>query len=402
MFLLTDQSIFFPNLDQLPITSNSHPLNLLKMAMKTYKRFPLLVSLFILLVSGVQAQSPANLSATIPYDEDAGTSGNQQSWADLTIIAQGFNNARRQEEAQLGLGNGAIADLVLPSQTVWDNMSIDEKFLFLINNERSSREGIDYGNGAVKGWTFIGVDAALDQVAQDYADFLLANNAIGGNANGTAESRIDDDPSIGGTGCTNILGTIPDCCHQHIPRVENRVYSTWNGITTDTIVATYYVPRMVYKMTYNGSSGSREFILLQDDDLTAHSFDPWGLIDDYGYPGEEGYLGIGIASGGPWQGSDHADILIIDLIDPVSQSEACNYQCTTCTPCTTTLNVTTSPIPDQIHQATVLVESSKTVDNSGLVWFISGDQIILHPNFSVQQGGSFIAEIGDCVWTGTP
>lgn len=372
------------------------------MAIKFYQRFALIVSLFIISTLFVQSQSPANLSATIPYDEDAVMSGNQQTWTDLTIIAQGFNNARRQEEAQLGLGNGAIDNLVLPSQAVWDNMSIDEKFLFLINNERTSREGIDYGNGPVKGWTFIGIDAALDQVAQDYADFLLANNAIGGNANGTPETRIDDDPTVGGVGCTNIIGTIPNCCHQHIPRVENRVYSTWNGITTDTIVASYYVPRMVYKMTYNGSSGSREFILLQDDDLTPHAFDPWGLIDDYGNLNEEGFLGIGIASGGPWQGSDHADILILDLIDPVSQNEGCAYVCTTCIPCGNVLDVTNSPIPDQIHQANLLVESSKTVDNTGLVWFISGDKIVLHPNFSVQSGGEFIAEIGDCVWTGTP
>ena len=372
------------------------------MTIRTFKRYQLFVYVFLLSIPLLNAQSPANLSATIPYDEDDVMTGVQDSWADLAIIAQGFNNARRQEEAQLGLPNGSIANLVLPNQAEWDMMSIDEKFLFLINNERSSREGIDYGAGPVKGWTYIGVDAALDQVAQDYADYLLANNAIGGNANGTPTDRIDADPTVGGSGCANILGTISNCCHQHIPRIENRVYSTWSGISTDTIVAIYYVPRMVYKMTYNGSSGSREFILLQDDDLTVHSFDPWGFKDDYGNFGEEGFLGIGIASGGPWQGSDHADILVIDLIDPVSQDEGCNYQCTTCTPCATSLNVSDSPIPDQIHQATQLVESSKIVNNNGFVWFIAGDKIILHPNFTVQVGGSFIAEIGDCVWTGLP
>jgi len=125
------------------------------------------VLLFGFSASVVFADSPPNIATDIAWS--AGTSS-------VTDIETAFNNARRQEETQLGIGANTIGTLDLPTQAVWDGMTDDAKALYIINDERVDRAGMQAG---VIGLPLTAILPELDDLAQYYADFLLANNATG-------------------------------------------------------------------------------------------------------------------------------------------------------------------------------------------------------------------------------
>ena len=97
-------------------------------------------------------------------------------------IQKAFNDARANENTQLGLSMPA---LVLPAQNDWSAMPDGEKALWLINRERVDR-GLDL---------FDGLETNVQDVAQQYAQFLLDNDKWGHEEDGqTPWERLDDNP----------------------------------------------------------------------------------------------------------------------------------------------------------------------------------------------------------------
>jgi hypothetical protein len=247
---------------------------------------------------------PTDPTADIPWS--CGFSG-------VDSIACAFNNARATENTQLGT---SLSMLTLPLQAEWDAMDEGEKALWLINQERSVR-GID---------PLEQTEANVTDVAQTYAHYLLDNDAWGHFEDGRSPwERLEDNPTIG-------------TCYDNLSVVENLAVF----VSTGTIPLP--VERSVYMWMYDdaGSNwGHRHAILW------------YPYNDNGGLPGMEGFLGIGRASGGHYQGPfadpwPFAEMIVMNVFDPCSTWE---YNSTTTssssTPTTTSSasSSTTTSIP---------------------------------------------------------
>ena len=98
-----------------------------------------------------------------PDDNIAWTGGNA---ATVDDIARAFNHARSQDPS-------VHQYLMMPSQTEWDAMSVQQKGLYLVNAERVAR-GIK---------PYAGFDVAMVEVAQTYATYIQSRNEVIGHYN---------------------------------------------------------------------------------------------------------------------------------------------------------------------------------------------------------------------------
>ena len=218
---------------------------------------------------------PINPTADIPWS--VGFSG-------VADIESAFNNARSTENSQLGT---SIPMLSLPSQEEWGNMNDGEKALWLINRERIDR-GID---------PLHGVETHVTSIAQYYAQYLLENNTWGHYEDGNSPwDRLNSNSAIGD-------------CHDSLNVAENLACFVTSGTSIPLPVE-----RSVYNWMYTDSSsswGHRHAVL----------WFPYN--DNNGTPGMEGFLGIGRANGGPYQGPfsapwNYAEIIVMNVFDPCS------------------------------------------------------------------------------------
>jgi hypothetical protein len=215
---------------------------------------------------------PTDPPADIPWS--CGISG-------VESIQCAFNQARSAENNQLGT---SLPALTLPPQTAWDSMNDGEKGLWLINRERMDR-GID---------PLEDIEDNVTEVAETYAIFLLDNDAWGHYEDGRSPwERLADNQSIG-------------ACHDQLSVSENlAVLVSTSGIAIP-------VERSVYMWMYDDAGsgwGHRHAILW------------YPYNDNSGAPGMEGLLGIGRASGGPYQGPfsnawPFAEIVVMNVFDP--------------------------------------------------------------------------------------
>ncbi len=247
--------------------------------------------------SVAKADSPPNLTTDIPWT--VGQNG-------VNDIEAAYNNARRQEESQLGLSANALGNLTLPPQATWDTYSDDQKATVILNAERLARIGMTPG---VIGLPFTAIEVNVDNLAQGHADYLLSANTTG-HTDGAGNSpfdRIDNDPVLGP-------------CHEFLSRAENIAYF-WTSGTSNPL----YIERSIYGWIYDdaGSAwGHREAALLQDKDLAGQ--DPiYGFKNNVGSPADEGYIGIGVAESasynpgvGEWV--NWGTIVVMNMIDPTS------------------------------------------------------------------------------------
>ena len=255
--------------------------------------------------------SPPNIVTDIPWTDTGGAYDPSHgvyaaTFGGVTDIAAAFNNARRGEEIQLGRAVGAYGALTMPSQASWDALSGSQKALFLLNAERVARGG---SFPAVIGLPFQDWQTNIQQVAQNYANYLVANNLFGHNYQGTPSSRIDNDPVLGS-------------CHEFLSRAEN-IAGFWSsgGPGSNRLP----VERSVYNWIYvdaASSWGHREAALLQDKDLTNQS-SLYGFKNNVNGPGSEGFIGIGIAESATYNpynfGFSHwGTVVVLNLFDPIS------------------------------------------------------------------------------------
>jgi uncharacterized protein YkwD len=197
-------------------------------------------------------------------------------------IQSAFNHARAQENAQLGLN---LNMLTLPSQGTWDALGDGGKALWLINAERRDR-GVP---------PLHGVESHVTGVAQYYAQYLLDNDLWGHNEDGLSPwGRLDANPAI-------------YACHDFLNVAENIAVFVTSGSTIPLPVE-----RSVYMWMYEDAGsgwGHRHAILW------------YPYNDNSGPSGQEGFLGIGRASGGPYQGPflqpwNFAELIVMNVFDP--------------------------------------------------------------------------------------
>jgi hypothetical protein len=224
------------------------------------------------LISFHPSAYPSDPSADIPWS--CGISG-------VESIQCAFNQARSAEKDQLGT---SLPSLTFPTQTAWDSMSDGEKGLWIINRER-----VDRGVAPLED-----IETSVTGVAATYAHFLLDNDAWGHYEDGRSPwERLDDNEAIG-------------ACHDQLSVSENlAVLVSTGGIALP-------VERSVYMWMYDDAGsgwGHRHAILW------------YPYNDNSGMLGGEGLLGIGRASGGPYQGPfsnpwPFAEIVVMNVFDP--------------------------------------------------------------------------------------
>ena len=266
------------------------------------------------------AAYPTDPTADIPWS--CGFSGVDQ-------IQCAFNNARSTENTQLGT---SLPPVTLPPQATWDGMSDGEKALWLINRERDDR-GLD---------PLEQIESNVTDVAQTYADFLLDNDAWGHYENGLSPwERLNESP------------VILDC-HDNLSVAENLAVFVSTGTIPLPVV------RSVYMWMYDdaGSAwGHRHAILW------------YPYNDNSGLGGMEGFLGIGRASGGPYQGPfdsswPFAEMIVMNVFDPCKTWE---YGLTTSSSSTTSSlsSTTTTAAASSSTTTTGIFPSTTTSTGSG-------------------------------------
>ena len=217
---------------------------------------------------------PPDPTADIPWGVGMGGVGDIQA---------AFDAARVAENTQLGTSIPPLASL--PSQAVWDGMSHEQKALWLINHERIDRGVLPHTD----------VEANVTQVAQDYAQFLFDNDAFSHTADGgSPPMRLDANPAIG-------------ACKDFLEVSENLAVFVTSGNNIPLPVE-----RSVYAWIYDDSGsawGHRRAVL-------------WFPYNDNSGPtGSEGFVGIGVVSGGPYQGPFSqswplATMVVMNMFDP--------------------------------------------------------------------------------------
>jgi hypothetical protein len=230
------------------------------------KRFILFIGLLlsILLITQIQ---PVGISAkpmgAYPTDPTADIAWSPANYVTVTDIQTAFNNARTTENAQL---SKSIPMMSLPSQATWNTMNDGDKAFWLSNRERIDRGVMPMDS----------TEANVTSIAQYYANYLLTHNVFSHNADGNDPwTRLNTNPAI-------------NACHDFLNVSENLAVFVTSGTSIPLPVE-----QSIYMWMYvdKGSSwGHRHAILW------------YPYNDNSGTIGKEGFMGIGRARGGPYQG----------------------------------------------------------------------------------------------------
>jgi uncharacterized protein YkwD len=198
-------------------------------------------------------------------------------------VQKAFNRARATENSDLGT---FIPPMTLPSQSTWNAMTEGERALWLINQERTARE--------LK--PLHGLEKNVTEVAQDWAEWLLANSKFGHEFNGsTPYKRLYAKPAIG-------------ACHDPLSVSENIYFIATTSVDGNPIP----IEQAVYTWMYDDKAygwGHRHAML----------WTPYA--DNSGTAGQEGFLGIGHARGSytnPFNGYRYpdTDLIVMNVFDP--------------------------------------------------------------------------------------
>lgn len=233
------------------------------------------------------ALSPPNPTADIPWNAGDAAPDSVES------VEIAFTQARRTEETQHTIAAHTLGNLELPSQPEWDAMTPAAKALMITNAERTARHGVHYPkHGKVMGLPLEAVEPHLNELAQAYADYMVAQDfwdhrptasiSAPPFAGSDPFTRIKDHAVIGG-------------CRQFLPYAEN-LYVTATSEANAPAPKTL-IESAIYNWLYadEGSTwGHRVTMLIQDQTLDGGS----GFNNDRGSAASEGFMGIGYAGKG--------------------------------------------------------------------------------------------------------
>ena len=228
----------------------------------------------VLVHSFTPADYPTDPPRDIPWSAD---------YNDLSDVIAAFNSARSTENALLGT---FLKPMVAPNAATWAAMSEGERALWLVNEERAAR-----GLAPLQG-----LETNVNQVAQAYAEWLLANNKFDHEADGsTPWQRLDANPTIA-------------ACHDTLLIAEN-LY--WQGTTSSDGIP-LVIEQAIYSLIYVDATsawGHRHAIL----------WTPY--TENSGAADREGFLGLGHARGGFTNPDDgkffaYTDMIVMNFFDP--------------------------------------------------------------------------------------
>lgn len=233
-----------------------------------------------------------------------------------------YSGGSTVEEIQTAFNTARASDptitkmLLMPSQSVWDSMSDQEKGLFLLNAERYDR-GIK---------PFEGIDPNVVTIAQNYAQTIYESNDFDHDLDGSPFDRLNSVTLIANN-------------HDFFAYGENlAAFGQLPGFTTEPVAKSIY--NWIYDDFRDGNEwGHRNFCLAT------------GLNDNSGSSGQEGLIGFGVVSGSeysyfegynstivvmnafdPSSGWDHQTTQTLDICDAASSAVVSAIQPTTTTP----------------------------------------------------------------------
>ncbi len=210
------------------------------------------------------------------YPSDIPWSGDSETVDD---IARVFNNAR-------GYDRTISQELFMPSQAVWDTMSIEQRALYLLNNERYYR-GLK---------PFEGISSKVSAISQEYADLLYNSGTFGHNEDENPWDRLDRDSDIANN---KDFFSYAENLYAHgsnVDYVKNPIAQAIYAFIYDDDAAT------------NGSYGHRNFCLATN------------LKDNSGDNAQEGLIGFGIKRGDAYGlfPTYYSTIVVMNAFDPSS------------------------------------------------------------------------------------
>jgi hypothetical protein len=189
-------------------------------------------------------------------------------------VIAAFNFARRAEESQFGLPTGALGNFVLPEN--YTKMSDYQKGLYLINSERTSRSGINFGFGSVLGLPLQDIDVNLINLAQLHTQSMQIYNYF------DHQNAIINEPDAHTRTEIKFGSQI-----EFNTRVEN-IYVTCGGFNTQIIEQALF--SWIYQDASSGWSHRATVFIQNRDPITNGK----GYNDNYGQTGSEGIIGFGI------------------------------------------------------------------------------------------------------------
>jgi hypothetical protein len=217
---------------------------------------------------------PADPPSDIPWSA---------SYRDLNDVVTAFNNARGRENALLNI---FIKPMTAPSAATWAAWSDGEKALWLVNDERVAR-----GLAPLQG-----LENNVNDVAQAYAEWLLANNKFAHDADGrTPVARMNTKAAIA-------------ACHDVLGIYENLYFQG----TTSADGIPLVIEQAVYMWIYSDAAygwGHRHAAL----------WTPY--TENSGAADREGFVGVGHARGSyvsPFDGKTYpyTDMIVMNFFDP--------------------------------------------------------------------------------------
>jgi len=205
--------------------------------------------------------------------------------ATVSDLETAFNNARSQENNQLGI---SLPMMTFPSQSTWDNLSDNDKMLWLINEERTAR--------GVLPLQFH--ESNVTSVAGYYAQYLVDNDVWGHEEDGnTPWERLETNQEI-------------NDCHDFLGIAENLAVFVSTSNNFQSIIA-----RSVYNWMYDDGDcctwGHRHAIVWDE------------YNNNSGSSSSEGFVGVGHAYGtnytGPFSQSwNYVEMVVMNVFDPCS------------------------------------------------------------------------------------
>ena len=224
-----------------------------------------------------------------PYPQlTADVSDWSSGFSTVADIATAFGNARTAENGQ-SIHAAISTTLTMPSQGVWDGWSPSQKALYLMNAERVARGLLPFGS----------VSNNINTISQAYATTLLANDQFIHTFGGTTpSSRLNGDAAINGCSESSTWTQGPECLAAFVQS---------EGTISMPIERSVY--GWIYVDLLSGWGHRNTVFALMNN--------------DFGSAADEGFIGIGLATGGPFTIGTLwpvAAVIVFDFVDPCPTS----------------------------------------------------------------------------------
>jgi len=303
----------------------------------------------------LMAQTPPSLSTGLDWS----------SWWSVSTVTQietQFNAGRRHEESDRSLPANSLGNLNLSDDFL--DLDFKTQALILLNAERTARDGINYGSGAITSVPFEGIEIDLSVISQGHADDMqrTGNFSHTGSDGNNSSSRINSVFS----GCNQGTG-------------EN---IAWNSYTGAGFIAS--IPLAIYNFIYDDACcwwGHRSLCLKQNE-----------ANNNYDGTTKYGMVGFGRSTG------SNGDYFVMDFFDPVP---SCDYNISSpvegdAGPCADEM-IFDGDMASGTFIAISMELDAGVVSDHGEVNLGIADELIIQPNSEIELGSELTISMVSCV-----